>query len=203
MDEPDARGPMAVLMDTAERLFNTQRGSLGCIIALCGPATLAAELAPGRPEKEALAVIKAPMTRLVEAACRHRPDMLVFMEGPNAFIQPPSPDLRRAYGTYRKIAGYYGIASGLQVDGGHDGTATLNCDVLFMDQADQAPPEGWRAVVVPLPQQPDAAKAMAERLLAARKPGSPAIGFGIGGVTDTANLENLRTIQTTIAALGA
>lgn len=203
LDDPDAHGPMTVLLDTAERLFSVQRANLGCIIALTGPATLAAALAPDRSEKERLAAIKAAMTRLMEAACRHRPDLVVFLEDPEAFTQPPSPDLRRAYGTYRKIAAYFGIGCGLQVDGDASGAESLGCDVLFANRVEALPTESWRGIVMPLPQNPDEAKALAERLLAERVPGGPAIGFGVHDINETTNLENLIAIKTAIAAMPA
>lgn len=202
MEAPETQGGFAVLVDTAGRLFDTQRGKFGCVVALCGPATLAARLAPGQPEKEALSAVKATLNRLLEALCRHRPDLVVFMEAADAVSATPSADLRRAYATLRKVAAYYGIASGLHASGGV-ALSALGCEVLFQERAEAPPTEGWRAVVTPLPTNIEAARTACTELLAARRPGGPAIGFGLSDLSDAADLEAVRSVRAAIETIAA
>lgn len=201
-NEPETAAPMSILLDAAERLFAVQRSSLGCVVALTGPATMAAELTSGLAERDAMAAVKAPATRLVEAASRLRPDLIVFMEAKGALSGAPSPELRRLYATLRKVTAHYGVATGIQADGGQ-GLEALGCEVLFCDATRPLTADAWRAVVAALPPKPAEAEATARRLLADRSPGSPAIAFGLQDITGTANLEDLRTIRTTIATLVA
>jgi len=200
--EPETAAPISVLLDAAERLFAVQRSSLGCVMALTGPATMASELTSGLTEREAIAAIKAPATRLAEAASRLRPDLIVFMEAKGALSGAGSPELRRLYATLRKVAAHYGVVSGIQSDGG-EGLEALGCEVLFCDATGPLGAENWKAVVAALPPQPFAAEAAARRLIAEQRSGNAAVAFGLEGITDAANLEDLRTIRTTIATLVA
>lgn len=202
MENPEAQGGFAVLVDTAGRLFDTQRGKFGCVAALCGPATLAARLAPGQLEKEALSAVKTTMNRLLEALCRHRPDLVVFMEAPEAVPATPSADLRRAYATLRKVAAYYGIASGLHASAGA-ALQALGCDVLFLEAGEAPPTDGWRAAVVPLPTNSEAARTACTGLLAAHRPGGPAIGFGLSGLMGAVDLEAVRGVRAAIETIAA
>jgi len=202
MAEPEMTAPMAVLFDAADRLFAENRNQLACVIALAGPATMAAHLAPGAGEREAMAAIKPAATRLVEQACRLRPDLVVFVEEEGRLAAGPSPELRRLLATLRRVAAHYGVATGIKAPGG-TGLEALGCEVLFQDAASPPPSTSWQAIVVALPNDPHQAGQMARQTLAGRPPQGPAIAFGITGLAPTADFEQLRSIQATIAALAA
>jgi len=198
--EPETAAPMAVLFEAAERLFAVQRNNIACVLAVAGPATLAAQLTSGLTQREAMAAVKPQATRLVEAASRLRPDMIVFVEAEGVLTTQPSPELRRLYATLGKVIAHYGIVSGIQAPGAQ-GLETLGCNVLFCDASAPLPTEAWDALVVALPPQPAEAEAIAKNLVTGRGQRRPAIAVGIQGITRTADLEHLRSIRATLATL--
>ncbi|HEY0837485.1 MAG TPA: hypothetical protein VGE72_26465, partial [Azospirillum sp.] len=127
----------ARLTDTLKRAFEPARGTLGCVAALPGPATLARRTS-GRTDKDTLDAVRPVLTRMAEAVCQTRPDLLVFLEDADARSVPVDGTLKRAYAAARKVAAYYDAGTAVHVTGWIDATeearrlAPLGLDFLWL-----------------------------------------------------------------------
>ncbi|HYH19682.1 MAG TPA: hypothetical protein VD995_13795 [Azospirillum sp.] len=206
--------------DTLKRAFEPARGSLGCVVALPGPATLARRLS-GRadkevPDKEALDAVRPVLTRMAEAVCQTRPDLLVFLEDAEARSVPVDGTLKRAYAAARKVAAYYDAATAVHVGGWEDAAeearrlAPLGLDFLWLGAGGGVDPaalaaalgEGsWRGAVLPLPlDDPQAAAALAGA--ARQAAGGPLLALSSAGpLAPSADLERIIETKTALGAL--
>lgn len=188
-EAPETEPRMAALIEALHRLVATQQARLGCVAGIAGPAVCAAALAPGRAERDALAAVKPGLGRLVEELAKRRPDLLLFLDE----VPPePSPELRRIYATLRKVAAYYGVATG--VYGAGDGAAALGMEVRFVAHGADAPARG---IVCSLPAELVAARAVMND---ARSRRSAGLGFTIE-VTADDDLETIRSIGAAVGVL--
>lgn len=185
-DAPETEPRMAAAVEALHRLVAMHRARLGCVAGIAGPASCAAAMAPGRSEREALAAVKPGLTRLVEALAKQRPDLLLFFDDVPA---EPSPDLKRLYATLKKVAAYYGMATGLYGTG--EGFAALGLEVLFASRSAGAP----GGMVLPLPADLAAAQTIMAEARASRAAG---LGFTLAVTAD----DDLETIRSIGAAVG-
>lgn len=184
-------------------------------VALCGPATLIRHLCGEAPSKERLNEIKPLLTKLAEAVCSRRPDLLVLQEQADALELPPSADLRRAYGTLRNVAAYYGTGTALYLEGETNviqcaaKLAVLKMDVLMLERladwgrgtlaALLSAAGDWSAIGLPVPvENPAAVSEMVSMVRELACPGTTTDIFFLseGVIPREADLEQLRTIKT-------
>ncbi|HYD70093.1 hypothetical protein [Azospirillum sp.] len=209
-DADDER--FARFADTLKRAFEPARSGLGCVAALPGPATLARRLS-GSVDKEALDAARPVLTRMAEAVCQTRPDLLVFVEDAAARAVPVDGALKRAYAAARKVAAYYDAGTAVHVSGWTDAVeearrlAPLGLDFLWLGSGGTADAaavaaalgEGnWRGAVLPLPlDDPPAAAALAA---AAAKLAILAL-TSAGPLAADADLERIIATKTALGAL--
>ncbi|MEW6261664.1 MAG: uroporphyrinogen decarboxylase family protein [Thermodesulfobacteriota bacterium] len=142
-DRPEEAGRMKIALETASRVFQVCRSRRACVAALTGPLTLAHHLFGGEgPER--LSEVKEHLTRATEAFCRVRPDVIIFLEGRSLTAGGQMPGQRRLYGTLRKIAGHYGITTGLYLQGYEpedlDRLTDLDLDVYILGPSSRHEP---------------------------------------------------------------
>ncbi len=125
-------GRAPAFLEAARRLAVTARAERGCVVAMAGPASLAALVLGPAPDRQAVAALKSVLVGIAEVICQSRPDGLVLVET----CEPgkSSPELRRIYGTLRNIADYYGAALILYVGDHRDvGSAAAAATSLRID----------------------------------------------------------------------
>ncbi|PWC52539.1 hypothetical protein [Azospirillum sp. TSO22-1] len=209
-------GRFARLADTLVRAFEPARGSLGCVAALAGPATLA-RLTAGDAGKEGLEAARPALTRMTEAVCKTRPDLIVFLEDAEARGVPVDGALKRAYAAARKVAAYYDVATAVLADGWEGAAdevrrlAPLGLDYAWLgpgaSDADPAAVAGalgegnWRGAVLPLPLE-DSGRAAALAEITRRCAGD-ALVLALSSAGPLAADADLERIMETKTALGA
>jgi hypothetical protein len=113
---PEACGSLQHALEATKRVFDTCRKERGCVAALTGPATLASQLF-GESWPDRIGDVKAYIVPVLEAYCATRPDALLFMEGPALGREKLSLKHRKIYNTLKNITSYYGIPSGVYLQG--------------------------------------------------------------------------------------
>ncbi|MFH0729506.1 MAG: uroporphyrinogen decarboxylase family protein [Pseudomonadota bacterium] len=113
---PEACGSLQHALEATKRVFDSCRKERGCVAALTGPVTLAAQLY-GEAWLSRIGDVKAHIVAVLEAYCTTRPDAVVFMEGPALGQGKLSLPQRKIYNTLKNITAYYGIPSGLYLEG--------------------------------------------------------------------------------------
>ena len=117
LETPEQSGRMKHALETAARVFETCRSHYACIAAITGPVTLASQLFGPDEGPERAGEVKDLMVRSVDAFCRTRPDVLIFLEDTPLCRSGPSPAHRRIYSTLKNIASHYDVSAGLYVQG--------------------------------------------------------------------------------------
>jgi hypothetical protein len=115
-ESPEACGALVHSLEATKRVFDSCRKERGCVAALTGPATLATQLY-GDDWPARIGDVKTHIVPVLEAYCATRPDAIIFTEG-NALGQGKlSIKHRKIYNTLKNITSYYGISSGLYLEG--------------------------------------------------------------------------------------
>ena len=114
---PETRGRLGVAVETAKRLFQVSRAEKGCIAAMVGPVTLAAQLFGEDEAIRRVAELKPVETAIATALCETRPDLLLFLERAPFGRTEIGTAERRAYNALKNIAGYYDVAPALWMEG--------------------------------------------------------------------------------------
>lgn len=211
----------ARLAEALVRAFEPTRGALGCVAALAGPATLA-RLVTGDSGKEGLEAVRPVLTRMTEAVCQTRPDLIVFLEDAPARGVPVDGALRRAYAAARKVAAYYDATTAVLSDGWPADSAAdevrrlapLGLDYAWLGRAeDGGDPDPaavaaalgedtWRGAVLPLPLgEPARAAALADAVRRVET-GTAVLALGSAGpLAADADLERIMETKTALGAL--
>ncbi len=119
---PEENGRMQYALEAARRVISVCGSDRACIVALTGPATLAAQLFGREQGSERAADCKGLMVRITEEFCRLRPHGLAFMEEGALIAAEIHAAQRRLYNTLKNIAVYYNIPAGLYLQGYQSGT---------------------------------------------------------------------------------
>jgi hypothetical protein len=185
-------GRVPAFLEAARRLSG--RAGRGCIVAVPGPASLAARVLGPEAGRPKLAALKSILVGVIETICRSRPNAIALVED----VEPPfSPDLRRVYATLRNVNEHYGVATLLCVASYGDlATAAAAATSLGVDHwmvggkdAGLAPDPAavvgaatrFASVAVPLPvRDADRARQSAAAAVAAAH-GRPAVYFTTPG----------------------
>jgi len=139
VESPRDGGRLAILIEALRRACLTGRAQRGCIAAITGPVTLAAQLFG--PEEAAAEIGRAKqcVNSTLEALCELRPDLLVLVEGPALGAHPPSTAVRRAYNTLKNVTGHFDIPLAVTLQAHAPGEAaafaSLPCDVWILGSA--------------------------------------------------------------------
>lgn len=143
--QPLEQGRLPEALEAARRIFEVIKSQRGCVAAVNGPLTLAANLFPDQETETGLAEIKPALMAVYEEFCKIRPDVLLLMESGPLVKGEMRPSLKRLYFTLKKIAAYYDVASALYVQDYRpeqvEAMAGLKMDVYILgpDQAGGAP----------------------------------------------------------------
>jgi hypothetical protein len=141
-EAPERSGRIQHALQAAQRLFETCRSEVACLVALTGPVTLASQLFGPEEGPERTREVKPLLVRVAEAFCATRPDVLLFLEESPAWTGP-APAHRRIYNTLKNIASYYDVTSGLYLQGvdpqNLSGFSELNMDVYILGPAENDP----------------------------------------------------------------
>ncbi len=113
---PETCGSLQHALEATKRVFDTCRKERGCVAALTGPATLAAQLY-GDNWLPRIGDVKAHIVPVLEAYCATRPDAIIFTEGSALGQGKLGIKHRKIYNTLKNITSYYGISSGLYLEG--------------------------------------------------------------------------------------
>jgi len=113
---PETCGSLLHALEATKRVFDTCRKERGCVAALTGPATLARQLY-GDDGSARIGDVKAHIVPVLEAYCEARPDAVFFMERRSFGEKKLSIKQRKIYNTIKNITAYYGIPSGLYLEG--------------------------------------------------------------------------------------
>ena len=216
-EAPEQSGRIQHALEAAQRLFETCRSEVACLVALTGPVTLASQLFGSEEGPERTREVKPLLLRVAEAFCATRPDALFFLEDSPAWTGP-TPAHRRIYGTLKKIASYYDVYSGLYLQGVDSkylsNFSELNMDLYVIGPAESDPPPSPSALWglgqgalgvglgVPLDDVGKAMEVIGEGQRLYRERVGP--GFfltSIGPVTRDADLEAFRTLADEITRL--
>lgn len=142
---PLERGRLAGVLEATRRIFEVARSKRGCVAAVNGPLTLAAQLFQEEQAEAGLKNLKQTLVEVYEEFCKIRPDVLLFMESGPLATGEMRPALKRLYFTLKKIASYYDIATALYIQdydpGQVAGMAELKMDIYILgpDQDGQPP----------------------------------------------------------------
>ncbi len=109
------QGRLAQALEAARRIFEVVKSQRGCVAAVNGPLTLAAQLCRESDAEAGLAALKPVLVAVYEQFCKIRPDVLLLMESGPLVQGEITPALKRLYFTLNKIASYYNIATALYV----------------------------------------------------------------------------------------
>jgi len=141
-EAPERSGRIQHALEAAQRLFETCRSEVACLVALTGPVTLACQLFGPEEGPERTREVKPLLVRVAEAFCATRPDVLLFLEDSPAWTGP-TPAHRRIYNTLKNIASYYDVHSGLYLQGADSQNLSdfsgLNMDVYVLGPAENDP----------------------------------------------------------------
>ena len=133
---PEENGRMQYALEAGRRVISVCGSDRACVVALTGPATLAAQLFGREQGSERAADCKGLLVRITEEFCRLRPDGLAFMEEGSFAMAEMNTAQRRIYNTLKNIAGYYNIPAGLYLQGYQPGTlrpfANLKMDFYIL-----------------------------------------------------------------------
>ncbi len=161
-DCPETCGSLFHALEATKRVFDTCRKERGCVAALTGPVTLARQLY-GDDGSARIGDVKAHIVKVLEAYCETRPDAVIFMEGRSLGEEKLNMKHRKVYNTIKNITAYYGIPSGLYLEGysmgGVQQFSALQMDIYILG------PSG---------------KGEAPSLSALEELSADALGFGIG-----------------------
>lgn len=112
---PLRMGRLAQALEATRRIFEVSKNQRGCVAAVNGPLTLAAQLFAAEQAEEGLKSLKQTLVEVYEEFCTIRPDVLLFMESGPLATGEVRPALKRLYFTVKKIASYYDIATALYI----------------------------------------------------------------------------------------
>lgn len=129
---PEEKGRMKNGLEAARRVFEICHDQRACVTAITGPVTLADQIFGPLEGTIRLNGIKNQVTRILEAFCQTRPDLIVFMEGPALAQSPLGSTQRRLYNTIKNIANYYNISTALYLEG-YDVENLTHFSSLMMD----------------------------------------------------------------------
>jgi hypothetical protein len=133
---PEENGRMQYALEAGRRVINVCGSDRACVVALTGPATLAAQLFGREQGSERAADCKGLLVRITEEFCRLRPDGLAFMEEGSLAMDEMNTAQRRIYNTLKNITGYYNIPAGLYLQGYQPSAlrqfANLNMDFYIL-----------------------------------------------------------------------
>lgn len=113
---PETCGSLLHALEATKRVFDTCRKERGCVASLTGPVTLARQLY-GDDGSARIGDVKAHIVPVLEAYCATRPNAVIFMEGRSFGQEKLSIKHRKIYNTIKNITAYYGIPSGLYLEG--------------------------------------------------------------------------------------
>ncbi len=148
---PLDQGRLAEALEATRRIFEVAKSQRGCVAAVNGPLTLAAQLFQQDQAEAGLVDLKQTLVEIYEEFCKVRPDVLLLMEsgplvtGATGVTGEMRPALKRLYFTLKKIASYYDIATALYVQDYRpeqvEDLAALKMDIYILgqDQAGQPP----------------------------------------------------------------
>ncbi len=201
-------GRLAAAMDTAERLFQTQRAARGCIAVMTGPLTLAGQLF-GDQAVDRVGEVKQAQLAIAEGFCKARPDMLLFVESdPPAGIDWAKTG-RRAYNALRNLVAHYNVATALHIGAGDtppaDGLTGLKMDFLVLAPGADDALTGAAAIgcglALDLEDGEGAAAAAVEGILSDSSPwaGRPHFITSDGPLAAGADIEQLRAVSSRIS----
>ena len=146
-DKPDPapllKGRLGGALEATRRIFEVAKKQRGCVAAVNGPLTLAAQLFQAGQAGESLKDLKQPLLEVYEAFCKIRPDVLLFMERGPLATGEVQPALKRLYFTLKKIASYYDIATALYIQD-YDPLQVGDMAALKMDVYILGPDKGGR-----------------------------------------------------------
>lgn len=100
----------AALIDTLERLAETQRGGCDLVVLMPGPIAL---LDGG--DRVALDALKQRLVAFMEKLCASRPALVLVNEHDATALA--GADAKRLFGTLKNVADYYGVALGMRFSG--------------------------------------------------------------------------------------
>ena len=112
-ESPEDTGRMKSALEAAQRVFQVCRDRRGCVFSLTGPVTLADLLFGSEEGPQRVGDTKQLLVKVVEASCRIRPDMLVFIEESPLGKAKSVSAHRRIYNTLKNIASHYDIPAAL------------------------------------------------------------------------------------------
>jgi hypothetical protein len=112
---PLEQGRLAEALEAIRRIFDVAKHQRGCVAAVNGPLTLAAQLFDADQAEAGLKSLKQTLVEVYEEFCKIRPDVLLFMESGPLATGEVTPSLKRLYFTLKKIASYYDIATALYI----------------------------------------------------------------------------------------
>lgn len=112
---PLEQGRLVEALEATRRIFDVAKKQRGCVAAVNGPLTLAAQLFQEGQAEEGLASLKQTLVEVYEEFCKIRPDVLLFMESGPLATGEMRPALKRLYFTLKKIASYYDITTALYI----------------------------------------------------------------------------------------
>lgn len=113
---PETCGALQHALEATKRVFDTCGKERACVAALTGPATLACQLY-GQDGPARVGDVKSHIVPVLEAYCATRPDALFFMEDHCLGQEKLNIKHRKVYNTLKNITSYYGIPSGLYLQG--------------------------------------------------------------------------------------
>jgi hypothetical protein len=160
---PLEQGRLAEALEATRRIFEVAKHQRGCVAAVNGPLTLAAQLFEAERAEMGLKGLKQTLVEVYEEFCKIRPDVLLFMESGPLVAGEMQPTLKRLYFTLKKIASYYDIATALYVQD-YDPAQVMDMAGLKMDIYILGPDKDGQ------PPQPDTQWSLAE----------DALGIGLG-----------------------
>lgn len=105
---------LGAAIETAARVFPEAAQRTGCVAAMAGSLLLATQAFGAERAAAALSELRSFQVAVVEALCRTRPHMLLFIESRPARIGTAE---RRAYNTLRNVASHYNAATAVYVEG--------------------------------------------------------------------------------------
>ena len=114
---PQEHGRMQHALEAASRLFKVCQDNRGCLIALTGPVTLAAQVYGREQGPDRLADLKQLIVQVTETLCQIRPDAVLFMEEAPLALAEVNLSHRRIYNTLKNIAAHFTIPVGLYLEG--------------------------------------------------------------------------------------
>ncbi len=111
--EPEQAGRLKVALSKARQVFEVSRSSRACVAALTGPVSLAGQVFGMEEGAARLGEVKPLITRVTEAFCATRPDVLIFLEGRALAQEPINMAQRKIYNTLRNLVAHYDIPVGM------------------------------------------------------------------------------------------